>query len=140
MFFKYCATIPFLFLLFISSGFAEEKKWEDPWLTKPSQSVAQARAQESAATPAQKAVEGLLWVFKNYISPVDGDRCPCYPTCSQYALEAVRKHGALIGTVMAFDRLIHETDEMHMAPLIRVYDSYRYYDPVENNDFWWNNK
>jgi len=88
----------------------------------------------------QRAVGGLLRFFQEYISPVDGDRCPSYPTCSQYAQEAVRKHGALIGLVMTFDRLIHESDETRRAPLIRAGDSYRYYDPVENNDFWWTKK
>ena len=81
---------------------------------------------------------GLFRFFQEYISPVDGDRCPSYPTCSQYGQEAVRKHGVLIGLVMTFDRLIHESDETRRAPLIRVGESNRYYDPVENNDFWWN--
>ncbi len=83
-------------------------------------------------------MQGLIRFFVKYISPVDGDRCPSYPTCSQYAQEAVREHGTLVGLVMTFDRLIHEADEIHRAPSIRVYDSYRTYDPVKNNDFWWN--
>jgi hypothetical protein len=86
----------------------------------------------------QKIAEGFIRFFIKYISPVDGDRCPSYPTCSQYALDAVRKHGALMGSIMAFDRLLHESDEIYRAPLIRVHGRYRYYDPVENNDFWWN--
>jgi hypothetical protein len=45
-----------------------------------------------------------------------------------------------IGLVMTFDRLIHESDETRRAPLIRAGESYRYYDPVENNDFWWSKK
>jgi len=36
-----------------------------------------------------------------------------------------------------FDRLIHESDEIRQAPRVKIYGSYRYYDPVENNDFWW---
>jgi hypothetical protein len=55
-------------------------------------------------------------------------------------LEAVRKHGLLVGLVMTFDRLIHESDEIQSAPLIRVNESYRYLDPVGNNDFWWDKK
>jgi len=83
------------------------------------------------------AAEGLIRIFQKYISPVDGDRCPCYPTCSQYSVEAIRKHGAVIGMVMTFDRFLHESDEIRRVPLVKVYDSYRYYDPVEKNDFWW---
>lgn len=88
-------------------------------------------------SPGQRVGEGLIRIFQVYISPVDGDRCPSYPTCSQYSLGAIRKHGVLVGLVMTFDRLIHESDEIRMGPQVRVYATYRYYDPVENNDFWW---
>ena len=86
----------------------------------------------------KRTAEKIVRIFQEYISPVDGDRCPCYPTCSQYSVEAVRKHGVLIGIMMTFDRLIHESNEIRQAPLVKIYDAYRYYDPVENNDFWWN--
>ncbi len=71
------------------------------------------------------------------ISRVDGNRCPMHPTCSRYSLEAIEKHGFLIGIVMTCDRLIHESNEMDYAPLVEVGDSVKYADPVENNDFWW---
>jgi hypothetical protein len=60
-----------------------------------------------------------------------------YPTCSQYSVEAVRKHGPVVGIVMTADRIIHELDEQDHAPLIKVWSRYRYADPVGNNDFWW---
>lgn len=117
--------------------FAGEARWEDPWLKKlPSQTAERPEGNENPSL-GQKAAEGVIRFFQEYISPVDGDRCPCYPTCAQYSAEAVRKHGLLVGLVMTFDRLIHESDEMRMSPLVKVYESYRYYDPVENNDFWW---
>lgn len=59
------------------------------------------------------------------------------PSCSAYALESVKKHGFVVGYVMTVDRLIHESNEMDIAPLIRVGTEWRYYGPVENNDFWW---
>jgi hypothetical protein len=88
-------------------------------------------------SPGEKMVEGVVAVFRDYISQVDGDRCPSYPTCSQYSLEAIRKHGVLLGLLLTFDRLIHESDEVRRAPMVRIFHSYRPYDPVENNDFWW---
>ena len=75
--------------------------------------------------------------FQNFISPVDGDRCGMSPTCSAYSREAIRKYGAIKGFVMTADRLIHEGDEWRFAPLIRKGWSVRYYDPPENNDFWY---
>lgn len=75
--------------------------------------------------------------FSQYISPVDGDRCAMYPTCSAYSRQAVARHGFLIGLVMTVDRLIHENNEIDTAQVIEIGGSYRYHDPVENNDFWW---
>lgn len=74
--------------------------------------------------------------FQRFISPVDGPRCPMYPTCSAYALQALEKHGPLIGTMMTVDRLLHETDDREHRHPVRIGDRLRYADPVENNDFW----
>jgi uncharacterized protein len=117
-------------------GFSGEGRWEEPWGAGSQPSSGDAGARRSA-TSGQWIAEGGLHIFQKYISPVDGDRCPSYPTCSQYALEAVRKHGAVMGALMAFDRLIHEADEIRRAPLVRIGERGRYFDPVENNDFWW---
>ncbi|MBM4330306.1 MAG: membrane protein insertion efficiency factor YidD [Deltaproteobacteria bacterium] len=142
MLFKVLAFILLIGLLFqtisMKAGYAEEGRFREPWENSFSRAGKKNVEQESFL--AQRAVEELVGFFKNYISPVDGDRCPSYPTCSQYALEAVRKHGSLVGLVMAFGRLLQESDEIHRAPLIKINDSFRYYDPVENNDFWWDRK
>jgi hypothetical protein len=37
---------------------------------------------------------------------------------------------------MTADRLIHESDEIRYAPAIIQGESVRFYDPVSNNDFW----
>ncbi len=82
----------------------------------------------------------LLWLvrgFQSFISPVDGNRCSMYPTCSGYSVDALKKHGPLVGFVLTADRVMHETDEHLFAPGIIKYGVYRVYDPVERNDFWW---
>ena len=48
---------------------------------------------------------GLLWVYRTLISPVLPQACRYYPSCSQYAAEAVRAHGPLFGTWLAARRL-----------------------------------
>jgi Putative membrane protein insertion efficiency factor len=138
---KLIPSILFLSLVAVlvlqAAGSGAEARWEEPWGKKGSAGVpGQVAAQPPSA--GQKAAGGLIGIFREYISPVDGDRCPMYPTCSQYSLEAIRKHGVAIGFVMTFDRLMHESDEIRRTPQVKIYDSYRYYDPVENNDFWWN--
>lgn len=76
-------------------------------------------------------------IFNKYISPVDGDRCRMYPTCSAYSLQVIKKHGFFLGFIMTADRLIHESNEMDYVPVIMVEDHSKFYDPVSNNDFWW---
>nr|BCX00806.1 MAG: putative membrane protein insertion efficiency factor [Bacteroidota bacterium] len=49
---------------------------------------------------------GIIWVYQRVISPHLGPTCRFYPTCSQYAAEAIQKHGALKGTYLAVRRLL----------------------------------
>ena len=80
----------------------------------------------------------LISFYKNHISPVDGDRCPSYPTCASYAEQAFQKHGFIMGWMMTVDRLIHEgNEETSVSPFVYMDGEVRIFDPVENNDFWW---
>lgn len=50
----------------------------------------------------------LLWLIRFYrrsISPLRQPCCRFTPTCSQYALEAIEKYGALKGGWLAFRRI-----------------------------------
>ena len=50
----------------------------------------------------------LIWLLKGYrfaISPLYGQVCRYYPSCSAYALEAVTVHGALKGSWLAARRV-----------------------------------
>ncbi len=53
-----------------------------------------------------KALLGLLWVYQHTISPLTPPTCRYYPSCSQYAVVAIRLHGALRGTWLAGRRLL----------------------------------
>ncbi|MFI2704875.1 membrane protein insertion efficiency factor YidD [Cellulosimicrobium composti] len=49
---------------------------------------------------------GMIRAYQSVISPMTGPTCKYYPSCSQYALTAVRRHGALRGTGLALWRLL----------------------------------
>ncbi|MFT4166065.1 MAG: membrane protein insertion efficiency factor YidD [Microlunatus sp.] len=49
---------------------------------------------------------GLLKLYRLVISPLYGNVCRYYPSCSAYALRAVQVHGALRGTWLAARRLL----------------------------------
>ena len=51
-------------------------------------------------------VVNLLRGYKWLVSPLLSPACRYVPTCSEYALEAVERHGALRGTVMAVRRVL----------------------------------
>ena len=48
---------------------------------------------------------GLVRVYQLTLSPFIGNQCRFHPTCSHYAMEAVRCHGPWIGTWLAAKRL-----------------------------------
>ncbi len=51
----------------------------------------------------------LMWLvklYRKYISPMKQPCCRYIPTCSQYALEALEKYGALKGSWLALKRLL----------------------------------
>ena len=45
-------------------------------------------------------------IYQKYLSPLKYTKCPYYPTCSQYGLEAIEKYGALKGGLMAVWRIL----------------------------------
>jgi uncharacterized protein len=59
----------------------------------------------SQFTLAQRGALALLRLYKLCFSPLFAGSCRFLPSCSDYATEAVRQHGALRGTVMAAARL-----------------------------------
>ena len=60
--------------------------------------------------PPQRAVRGLavlpIRVYQRLVSPMLGQRCRYYPSCSEYAVEAIRRFGILRGAVLAGWRLL----------------------------------
>ena len=48
----------------------------------------------------------LIKFYQKYISPMKTTKCPYYPTCSCYSLEAVQKYGAIKGGGLALWRII----------------------------------
>ena len=74
----------------------------------------------------------------NHLSAVRRGPCPMHPSCSEYARQAMAKHGRVKGWLMATDRLMRcGRDETRLAPKVWVNGQIKYYDPVDNNDFWW---
>ncbi len=55
----------------------------------------------------KKILIGLVKVYQKYLSPLKGhSTCIYFPTCSQYAVEAIEKYGALKGGLLAVWRIL----------------------------------
>ncbi len=48
----------------------------------------------------------VIKFYRRYISPFKPPSCRYIPTCSEYAIEAIEKHGALKGGWLAFKRVL----------------------------------
>ncbi len=47
-----------------------------------------------------------LWIYRTFVSPVIPAACRYHPSCSQYAQEAVRAHGPVLGSWLSLKRLL----------------------------------
>jgi putative component of membrane protein insertase Oxa1/YidC/SpoIIIJ protein YidD len=136
-------------LIFVLAQTAHAESW-GPWSTSlqaPVISLPEDRRSGPGTHPEQPlqsvAATPFLWLVTFYqkaIGRVNSGRCDMYPTCSQYSVQAIRKHGPIVGIMMTADRLMHEGSEQDYVPKIKVGNRYRFDDPVENNDFWWYHK
>jgi putative membrane protein insertion efficiency factor len=48
----------------------------------------------------------LIRGYQRWISPLIGPRCKYYPSCSEYAVQAIGRYGILRGSVLATWRLL----------------------------------
>jgi putative membrane protein insertion efficiency factor len=63
--------------------------------------------------------------YQRFVSPALPRRCKYYPTCSAYAVEAIREVGVVRGSILAAWRLVRCNPFSHGG-----------YDPVENRRFF----
>lgn len=48
----------------------------------------------------------MISYYQNYISSMSPRRCNFYPTCSEYAKQAITIHGAFYGSYLAIKRFL----------------------------------
>lgn len=51
----------------------------------------------------------FIWIilfYRKYLSPLKSTKCPYFPSCSQYGLEAVERYGALRGGLLCIWRIL----------------------------------
>jgi uncharacterized protein len=77
----------------------------------------------------------------NHLAAVKQGECPMNPSCSEYSVQCLQKHGFFMGWMMTCDRLMRcGRDELRLSPQIVINGKPKCHDPVENNDFWWHER
>jgi hypothetical protein len=77
-----------------------------------------------------------LLTYRTFFTALDGRDCPSWPACSAYATQAMQRYGVGLGSWLMLDRLIHEHDDVRLAPLVLIAGEARVYDPLYNNTHW----
>jgi putative membrane protein insertion efficiency factor len=54
----------------------------------------------------KKILKFFIKAYRKLISPLLPNACRFTPTCSEYALEALDKHGAIKGSILAMWRIL----------------------------------
>ena len=139
------ASLVALLLLAAPAVFADDfGPWDLP--TAPAVKASPTLQPRAAVVPRGATLSSVqttsFWLsFKFYqqvLSPIDGPRCSHRPTCSLYAIQAMKKH-PLVGPFMALDRLWRAGDSSSIRPLglLLTPEGQLYYrDPLEESDFW----
>ena len=52
-----------------------------------------------------KVLVGLIEIYRTFVSPIIGPRCRHIPSCSEYAIEAIKKRGILVGALLTSKRI-----------------------------------
>jgi putative membrane protein insertion efficiency factor len=53
----------------------------------------------------RRALQAPIRFYRRYISPIKPPACRFYPTCSEYALQAIEKYGPVKGSWLAAKRI-----------------------------------
>ncbi len=69
------------------------------------------------------------WFF---ISDLDGDNCPFYPTCSSFFLQSVKKTNIVQGALMFGDRFMRDANVFNRDKRYHSYMKGKLYDPPDN--------
>jgi len=56
--------------------------------------------------PVRRAAAFLITLYQRLVSPLFPPSCRFHPTCSQYAKEAILRHGLLRGSYLAARRIL----------------------------------
>lgn len=94
------------------------------------------RPEEIPVSRNKSPVIDLIRFYQKHMRSYKVSTCPSYPNCSEYGLQAIRKHGSIMGTFIFIDRFFREFTTVGTPPQVRRNGRSLHYDPLEANDYW----
>ncbi|MBN27758.1 membrane protein insertion efficiency factor YidD [Paraglaciecola chathamensis] len=61
---------------------------------------------EKVSQALRKIPISLIRLYQLWLSPLLGQNCRFHPTCSYYAIEAIKQHGIIIGGWLSIKRIL----------------------------------
>ncbi|MFA7288849.1 MAG: membrane protein insertion efficiency factor YidD [Melioribacteraceae bacterium] len=124
--------ILFLLILFpiLISAQTELKKWQ-PIKINYELKTNEEKSSYSTSGIFAKTLSGTKTLYKFFISDLDGDNCPFYPSCSEFYVESVSESGLVKGTFMFVDRFTRDLNFFKSREQYKVIKNNKFYDPVE---------
>lgn len=79
---------------------------------------------------------GIISLLRNtyafFISDLDGDNCPFYPSCSNFFVQSVAETGLIKGSLMFSDRFMRDMNLFKGKSHYPIHKSGKYFDPPIN--------
>ena len=122
-------------VLFSSLALAEE-----PWSGDPEHPVfEEPRVEKPQKVLTSNPFYFAFQVWSQLLTKIDGRRCAHRPSCSRFAIQAIRRHKIPLGIWMALSRLMRGAESSSIRGLVPVAAPGGVYliDRIEDYTFWW---
>ena len=81
-----------------------------------------------SVSPHSLTFQALFYVYSHFVSPINGEQCQMYPSCSSYCVHAINSHGSIRGLLMTCDRLHRCGHDLKFYTVVFEGDRILYYD------------
>ncbi len=129
-----------LFLLFLNCNLIAQTDWERWGKAEPSYQIKTEKYEDETRVENPGITAGALSLLRKayafFISDLDGDNCPFYPSCSNFYVQSVKESGIIKGTLMFADRFTRDMNILKSETHYPRHTSGRFYDPPRNYTLW----
>lgn len=128
---KYAALLAILILTADLYAQTEWERWGKAEISYKIR-VPAVNAEKNEDNIASGALSILKSIYSFFISDLDGDNCPFYPSCSSFYVQSVREEGLIKGTLMFADRFTRDMNFLKEPSGYPLHAAGKFFDPPGN--------